>query len=155
MSQGAPAASKGPDVSLVDLERELEGLLLEYEALSRAWPKEPDVLTRAKIGRRVENALRRICKLQHAIATAQAKTIPDAAVQLRRLAVLLNGQDAPILRLQAGLDDQRETVRRLLASALAIVEAAGGQAPALKTRPRLACHRHVRGLPPKGSSWPD
>ncbi len=123
MNQGAPAASKGPDVSLVDLERELEGLLVKYESLSLAWPKEPDILTRAKIGRRVEDSLRRICELQHVIATAQARTIPDAAVQLRRLAVLLDGQDGPILRLQAVLEDQGQTVRRLLASALAAVEA--------------------------------
>ena len=128
MSQGAPAASKGPDVSLVDLERELEGLLVEYEFSSLAWPKEPDIQTRAKIGRRVEDALKRICELQHGIATAQAKSVPDAAVQLRRLAVLLDGQDAPILRLQAGLDDRRETVRRLLGSALAAVETAGATA---------------------------
>ncbi len=124
MSQDAPAASNGADVSLVELEHDLEGRLIEYEALSRAWPKEPDIQTRAKIGRRVEDALKRICELQHAIGTTQARTIPDAAVQLRRLAVLLDGQDAPILHLQAGLDDQRETVRRLLASALAAVETA-------------------------------
>ena len=122
MSQGAPAASKGPGVSLVELERELEGLLVEYESLSRAWPREPHILTRAKIGRRVEDALRRIYELQHAIAMAQAVTIPDAAVQLRRLAVLLDGQDGPILRLQAALEGQGEAVRRLLASALAAVE---------------------------------
>ncbi len=128
MSQGAPAASKGPDVSLVELERELEGVLVEYESLSWAWPKEPHILTRAKIGRQVEDALRRIFELQHAIATAQAKTIPDAAVQLRRLAVLLDGQGGPILRLQAALEDQGEAVRRLLASALAAVEIAGEQA---------------------------
>ncbi len=70
----------------------------------------------------MEDALRRICELQHAIGTTQAKSIPDAAVQLRRLAVLLDGQDAPILRLQAALEDQGEAVRRLLASALAAVE---------------------------------
>ena len=109
---------------MVELERELEGLLLEYESLSRAWPREPDVLTRAKIGRRVEDTLRRICELQHVIATAQARTIPEAAVQLRRLTVLLDGQGGPILRLQAALEDQGQTVRRLLASALAAVEAA-------------------------------
>ncbi len=57
--------------------------------------------------------------------TAWPRTLVDAAVQLRRLAVLLDGQDGPILGLQAVLDDQRETVRRLLASALAVVEAAG------------------------------
>ncbi len=128
MSQGAPAASKGPDVSLVDLERELETLLVEYESASRAWPREPDILTRAKIGRRVEDSLRRICELQHAIGTTQAKSIPDAAVQLRRLVVLVDGQDDPILRLRAGLEDQRETIRGLLASALAAVETAGATA---------------------------
>ncbi len=127
MSQGAPAALKGADISLVDLERELEDLLVEYESLSRAWPKEPHILIRAKIGRRVENALRRICELQHAIGTTQAKSIPDAAVQLRRLAVLLDGQRDPILRLQAALKDQRETIRGLLASALVVVDAAGEQ----------------------------
>ena len=123
MSQGAPAASKGPDISLVDLERELEGLLVEYESLSQAWPKEPDIQTRAKIGRRVENALGQIVRLQHAIATAQARTIPDAAVQLRRLAMLLDGQVAPIVRLKAVHGNQGEDMRRLLASALAAVEA--------------------------------
>ncbi len=128
MSEGAPAASKGPDISLVDLERELEGLLVEYESLSLSWPKEPDILTRAKIGRRVEDALRRICELQHAIGNTQAKSIQDAAVQLRRLAVLLDGQGGPILRLQAALEDQGEAVRRLLASALAAVEIAGERA---------------------------
>ncbi len=106
MIEGAPAASKRPAAGLVELERELEGLLLEYESLSRAWPKEPHILTRAKIGRRVEDSLRRVYELQHAIA----------AVQLRGLAVLLDGQDGPILGLQAVLDDQRETVRRLLGS---------------------------------------
>ena len=128
MSQGTPAASKRPDISLVELERELEGLLVEYESLSRAWPKEPDILTRAKIGRRVEDALRRICEIQHAIGTTQARTIPDAAVQLRRLAVLLDGQDGPILGLQAALEEQRKTIRRLLTSALTAVEIADERA---------------------------
>ena len=41
MSEGAPAALKEPGAGLVDLERELEALLVEYESLSRAWPKEP------------------------------------------------------------------------------------------------------------------
>ena len=108
MSQGAPAASKGPDISLVDLERELDVLLVEYESLSRAWPREPDILTRAKIGRRVEDALRRICELQHAIGTTQAKSLPDAAVRLRHLAVRL--------------DEQDEMSAWLLASALRAVE---------------------------------
>ncbi len=85
-------------------------------------------VTRAKIGRRVEDALRRICEIQHAIGTTQARTKPDAEVQLRRLAVLLDVQGGPILRLQAALEDQGEAVRRLLASALAAVETAGATA---------------------------
>ena len=36
MSEGAPVASKGPAAGLVELERELEALLVEYESLSRA-----------------------------------------------------------------------------------------------------------------------
>ena len=75
MSEGAPAASKRPAAGLVALERELEGLLLQYESASLAWPKEPDIQTRAKLGRRVEDALSRICELQHAIGTTQAKSI--------------------------------------------------------------------------------
>ncbi len=62
--------------------------------------------------------------MHRAITGAQAETLPDAAVQLRRLAVLLDGQDAPILRLQAVLEGQGEAVWRLLASDLAVVEAA-------------------------------
>ncbi len=52
------------------------------------------------------------------------KTLPDAAVQLRRLAALFDGQGASILSLQAALEGQNETAQRLLASALAAVEAA-------------------------------
>ncbi len=89
----------------------------------------------ADLARRVEDALRRICEFQHAIGTTQAKSIPDAAVQLHRLAVLLDGQDGPILGLQAVLDDQRETVRRLLASALAAVEL---ESPAFNSSQRMA-----------------
>ena len=152
MSESAPAASKGPDVSLVDLERELEGLLLEYESASRAWPKEPHILTRAKIGRRVEDALKRICELHHAIGTTQARTIPDAAVQLRRLAVLLDGQDAPILRLQAALEDQGEAVRRLLASAVAAVEAAAenGKSGKVVRLRKMGAQRNQTKMAPLG-----
>ena len=53
MSQGAPVAAKRSGAGLVELERELDALLLQYESASLAWPKEPHILTRAKIGRRV------------------------------------------------------------------------------------------------------
>ena len=124
MSEDVPAALKEPGAGLVDLERELEALLVEYESLSQAWPKEPHVVARAEIGRQVEDALGRIYELHRAITRAQAETLPDAAVQLRRLAALFDGQGASILSLQAALEGQNETAQRLLASALAAVEAA-------------------------------
>ena len=70
MSEGVPAALKKPGAGLVDLERELEALLVEYESLSRAWPKEPHVVARAKIGRQVEDTLDRIYELHRAITGA-------------------------------------------------------------------------------------
>ncbi len=109
MNEGTPAASTRCDVTLAELERELEALLVEYESLSRAWPKEPHAVTRAEIGRKVEDALARIGELQYAIATSPARTLADAAVKLRRLDALLDGQ---------------EPERRLLTSALAVVETA-------------------------------
>ncbi len=126
MSKGVPAASKKPGAGLVELERQLEGALIEYERLREAWPKEPGALARAEIGRQVEDALGRIYGLHHAITRTQAETLPDAAVQLRRLAALFDGQGASILSLQAALEGQNETAQRLLASALAAVEAADG-----------------------------
>ena len=68
-----------------------------------------------------QSRIARAVAFHHGLASLTA----DAAVQLRRLAVLLDGQDAPILRLQTALEGQGETVRRLLASALAAVEIAG------------------------------
>jgi len=97
------------DAPLVELERELKALLVEYDSLSRAWPKEPGAVARAEIGRKVEDALERIGELQYAIATSPADTLADAAVKLRRLDALLDGEDP---------------ARRLLVSALAVVETA-------------------------------
>ncbi len=109
MSEDVPAASPGCDATLAELESELEALLVEYDSLSRAWPKECHAVARAEIGRKVEDALARIGELQYAIATSPARTLADAAVKLRRLDVLLDGQ---------------EPERRLLTSALAVVETA-------------------------------
>ncbi len=125
MSEGVPAALKKPGAGLVDLERELEALLVEYESLSQAWPKEPHAVARAEIGRKVEGALARIGELQYAIATTPARTVPEAAVHLRRLAALFEGWDDPLRRLLLpDDDDDGKTARHLLASALAAVEAA-------------------------------
>ena len=109
MSESVPAASTRFDVTLVELESELEALLVEYESLSRAWPKEPHAVARAEIGRQVDDALARIGELQYAIVAFPADTLADAAVKLRRLDALLDGQDP---------------ARQLLISALAVVEIA-------------------------------
>ncbi len=70
--------------SLVEMERELTRLLIEYDELETAWPKCRHVLVRAKIGRRVADALARIDALEHAIATTPARTADEAAVRHRR-----------------------------------------------------------------------
>ncbi len=109
MTEGPPAALKEPGAGLVDLERELEALLVEYESLSRAWPKEPYAVARAEIGRKVDDALGRVGELQYAIATFPANTLADAAVKLRRLDALLDVEDP---------------AQQLLVSALTVVETA-------------------------------
>ena len=109
MREGTPAASTKSGATLVELERQLEGALIEYEHLCQAWPEESHVLSWSEAGREMEAALVRIDELQYAIATSPARTLPDAAVQLRRLGALLDGQDP---------------ARRLLVSALAVVETA-------------------------------
>ena len=124
MSEGVPAALKKPGAGLVELESELEALLVEYEPLSQAWPKEPHAVARAEIGRKVEDALTRIGELQYAIATTPARTLPEAAVHLRRLAALFEGWDNSLRRLLMPDNNDGETARYLLASALAAVEAA-------------------------------
>ncbi len=88
---------------LVEMERELIRLLIEYDELRTAWPKGHHVLVRAKIGRQVADALVRIDALEHAIATTPARTPAEAHSGVGE------GWDNPL--------------RRLLTSALAAVEA--------------------------------
>ena len=79
------------DHGLVEMEHELIRLLLEYDELRTAWPKGRHVLVRARIGRRVADALSRIDDLEHAIATTPARTADEAAVRHRRLSALMHG----------------------------------------------------------------
>ncbi len=75
--------------------------------------------------RQATDTLLRIADLQNAIATMPARTLPEAAVHLRRLAALFEGWDNPLRRLLLPDDNNDgETAHRLLASALAAVEAA-------------------------------
>ena len=76
---------------LLEMEHELTRLLIEYDELRTAWPKGGHVLVRARIGRRVADALDRIDALEHAIATTPARTADEAAVRHRRLFALMHG----------------------------------------------------------------
>ncbi len=117
MSEDAPAALMDPGAGLVDLERELEALLVEYESLSRAWPKEPHAVARAEIGRQVEDALGCIYELHRAITRTQAETLPDAAVQIRRALAAIEAHDC-----KSPFAEVERTEIKLLGSALAVVE---------------------------------
>ena len=83
------------DKGLVAMEHELTRLLIEYDKLRTAWPKGRHVLVRARIGRRVADALARIDALLHVIATTPARTADEAAVRRRRLAALERAGIAP------------------------------------------------------------
>ncbi len=87
----SPADLDGDDAAdegLVEKERELTRLLIEYDELEAAWPKSRHVLVRAKIGRQVADTLARIADLEHVIATTPARTAAGAAVRRRRMAAL-------------------------------------------------------------------
>ena len=73
---------------LVEMERELTRLLIEYDKLRTAWPKGGHVLVRAKIGRQVADALDRIADLENDIIATPARTPAEAAVRRRRLVAL-------------------------------------------------------------------
>ena len=73
---------------LVEKERELTRLLIEYDKLKTAWPKGDHVLVRARIGRQVADALARIDDLEFDIMATPARTPAEAAVRHRRLAAL-------------------------------------------------------------------
>ena len=122
MSEGVPAISTRPSATLVELESELEALLIEYDELDTVGAKGHHVLVRAKAGRQAADMLVHIADLQRTIATMPARTLPEAAVQLRRLAALFEGWDNSLRRLLMPDNDDGETARYLLASALAAVE---------------------------------
>ena len=123
MSEGIPATSTKVDVTLVEMESELEALLIEYDELDTVGVKGHHVLVRARAGRQAADMLVHIADLQRTIATMPARTLPEAAVQLRRLAALFEGWDNSLRRLLMPGNGDGETARYLLASALAAVEA--------------------------------
>ena len=106
------------------MECELGALLIEYDEIDPVRAKGHHVLVRARAGRQAADMLLRIADLQNDIATRPARTVPEAAVQLRRLAALFEGWDNSLRRLLMPDNDDGETARYLLASALAAVETA-------------------------------
>ncbi len=104
MSDQAPA---GADFAA--LERELVDLLLKQDALRKAWPKMRRVIDRARVSHEIDATMRRITEIQNTIAATEARSLSDAAVQLRRVS--------------ARLEDGDDMSRTMLASALAVVEA--------------------------------
>ena len=84
----SPADHEPGADGLVEMERELTRLLIEYDELRTAWPKGCHVLVRAKIGRQIADVLARIDDLEHVIATTPARTPAEAAVRRRRIAAL-------------------------------------------------------------------
>jgi hypothetical protein len=108
-----PEPPQDPDADLLKLEQELAGLLVEYEVLREAWPKPAKAMDRYRIGKEVGATLSRIGEIERAIAETQAETLAGAAVQLRRLQVVM--------------DEMRQVppvARALLGSALGVVESA-------------------------------
>ena len=99
-----------PDAALLAWETELEALMIEWAELDDAWPKGRTAMERYEIGDRHRQCLSRIHEIQESIIASKARTVAGAAVQLRRLQVLLDRED-------------RAAAARLLASALGAVEA--------------------------------
>ena len=61
--------------------------------LGYAWPKGRTAMARWRIGSRHEACLIRIAELRELIAETEAQTLAGAAVQLRRLDAMLDGED--------------------------------------------------------------
>ena len=107
-----------PSESLVDMERELAGLVVEYGILKKAYHNETQADDLANIARAMSRTRERIAELQQAIVETEAETPAGAAVQLRRLQRMLEHMRPSPCSPFPGM----ETPRRLLASALAAVE---------------------------------
>ena len=98
-----------PVNSLPVLEHELDRLLVEYGVLDEAGRKAARAMDRWRIGKKADQALEELQRVQRAIMETRATDLADAAVQMRRLQALL---------------DEEPGAQALLGSALGVVEAA-------------------------------
>ncbi len=108
-SQPTAPAPHG-DAALVDAERELHSLVIEVDELYAMWPKGKGAVERARIGRRIDDALARVSEIYGVITSAQPVTLQGAAVQFRRALAMLEDKDIAV-------------AQRLIDSALNVVEA--------------------------------
>ncbi len=87
MTVSAPQPeTPSPDAALLDMERELIGLLERYEVLHTVWPKLPKAMDGYRVGQEVDRVLTRIGKLEEAIASTRARcpTVMTAAPKSTR-----------------------------------------------------------------------
>ena len=98
-----------PDAHILAAEAEMQALAIEIEALRTVWPAGDTAIRRAEVGGCLSTAYDRLGELYGTIAAARPTTLAGAAVQLRRALVVV--------------EDGNEMVRRLVGSALAVVEA--------------------------------
>ena len=95
------------------MEKHLDCLLFEHETLCEAQQSVECPLKRLEIGNQIETVLQDIGILNADMNHAQAQTLADAAVLLRRVDAMLYGRQ----------DDSGRKSGRMLASALGVVEA--------------------------------
>lgn len=99
------------DADLIAWEAELEAALSEFGRLTEACRTSRSAVERARAGREREDLLDRIGELQVLIARTPAQSLAGAAVQLRRLAAMLESERAtPALRL---VESVRQAVERV------------------------------------------
>ena len=115
MQTAAKVSAEPFPKTLVDLEHQFHCRLLEFARLDDEWPKGATALIRAKIGRQHSEALSDIAELEKRIFEARAESLDDAAVQLRRLAAVMDEIDVRKLLSSPG-------VRRLVMSVSNAVE---------------------------------
>ena len=97
------------DTDILAAEAEMQALAVEIETLRTLWPVGDTAIRRAEIGGCLNTACERLAELYGTVAAARPKTLAGAAAQLRRALVVA--------------EDGNGMVHRLIASALAVVEA--------------------------------
>ena len=102
-------SERAADTDLLAAEAEMQALAVEIETLRTLWPVGNTAIRRANIGGCLNSACARLAELYSTVAEARPETLAGAAAQLRRALVVV--------------EDSGRMEHRLIASALAVVEA--------------------------------